>query len=252
MNTFTRRSENVIDERRNRQPTYLTGLMVSARDVVQESLKNPWFLSTRQMSPIFGDKAALISDWNKDGISVVGPDYERPESRKPWTYVGVLIPGVQGTDSGKVEAFSTQNVHNYVHMMAGRKETPTGIRVEQRRASGTLDTNTENSGMDSARNTPPQQPAPESKDQSSGATAANVVTKVETQNGVTKTVTTVKRPPSLIPPNSATIDIDEKGRRVPTLATSTGSLGGRIQTGTTMIAPSTLMSKVGLRWKGVR
>lgn len=257
MSLFERRAENVVDERRNRQPTYLTGLMVSTRDVVQESLKNPWFLSTRQMAPIYGDKSALISDWNKDGISVVGPDYERPESRKPWTYVGVLIPGIQGSDSGKtegfsVDAFSTKSVHNYAHMVASRKETPTGLRVEQRRVPTVLDTNTEQTTQDVDRNTPPTSQPKDSDTSFIGPKIPTINTTTTTQNGVTRTHTTVSQPLSTLPLNKAATDLTDQGLHVQTKTTNTGSLGSRIQTGTTLIPSSTLGARLGMFGRGIR
>lgn len=246
MPLFDEKVSQVVDDRRGRQPAYFLGYMVSSRDVVQDALKNPWFMSTRQMAPVFGDGRALLSDAQKDGWSVVGPDYERPESRKAWTYVGMLIPGVQGAPGGKLEAFSVQpNTQNYVHALANRRETPTGIRVEQREYQTVLDTQTEFTNSDVEKNQPPNPAAPSKARSGDASTSASkTMTVVTTVQGTTTTKTVLSQP--IKPPyNGAAWDMDASGKLVPTRTSNTGSLGTRIQTGTALKTPTEIVAALG-------
>lgn len=287
MTPFQTRTEKTIDDRRNRQPTYLTGVMVKTSDVIQDTLSNPWFLSTRQMAPIYGDQSALVRDWNKDGISVVATDYERPESRKPWTYVSTLIPGIQGGPSGKPQGFSsyqsTAQSFNYVHMMANRKETPTGVTVHNQTLATTVDPNTQTTHQDVVNNQPP--PLPQLPVDPANSPAFNPlpgsfqfnpqtdtstpgpfdilnkvqrdinyirgIFQVKNTDGMLSTTTTVTQP--MNPPiNPQAVDINERGQRVQTRASNTGSQQSRIQTGATMMTNTQLRGLIGLHGKGIK
>lgn len=252
MSLFTKKAEGVVGEHRDRDPSYIIGLLVNTRDVVLESLKNPWFLSTRQMAPIYGEKTTLISDANKSGFSVISPDYTRPESRKPWTYVGTLIPGIQGSDTGKLEGVSTEglqsttSVHNYLHMVVNRKETPTGVKLEQRRVSGVLDTNTQFSNQELEQNTPILNSTQTDKSLSQAQSVSSNQIVTETTNGVTKTKTITKKPLTVLPLNKALVDITHTGELVPTKASSLGSMRSRIQTGSELITNSAVGALSGM------
>jgi hypothetical protein len=284
---FTNKAQDAVDERRNRQPSYSVGFLVSTADIVQQAITNPWFLSINQMVPMLADNSVLVRDSIKNGVSAVGPDYERPESRKPWTYVSLLVPGIQGTASGKLQGlnmWSTQSEWNFLHMLANRKETPTGISVEQRTAANLIDSNTQFSPQDTVNNAPPVSnlSATESISSTSSnletvTTSVNGVTKVITrvkeikslvdltakqaesifqgpsqnhtsstsENGVTKVTTQVKQPIT-VPLNPMSYDMDDQGKKKRTKATNTGSQGTRIQTGTHLISGSQMGALLGL------
>lgn len=271
MTPFQRKSEQLITDQRNREPSYGLGLLVSSRDVILDSVQNPWFLSTRQMGAYYSDVTALIPDSQMNGYSVVGPDYDRPESRKTWTHIGMLIPGVQGSSGGKTVGVSptswgsSKSTHNYVHMLMGRKETPTGVVIEQRTTQTQLDTNTQITQQDFAKNgllpgaqsgedveIPPVRPVEWSPDPGYRPPQLpplmnQLVQTLTVFNGVTTVTTTVSKPPTYIPFNPATTDVTDKGELKPTKAKASGSLGSRISTGTTYVPTSKLKSKLGGR-----
>lgn len=161
---FSRATEHAYDQKAARQPSYLFGALVKTSDVVLKQVKNPFFCSLWNMSPRTAS-GLLQRDGQQVGYSVVAPDHDRPESRKSWTYVDPLMPGVYSNAAGKIYAHSTHqgeeqtmsvdgSTTTYAHMVTNNRSMPTGVTLLQQKRNTGINSNSLYTPAQNEANTP--------------------------------------------------------------------------------------------------
>lgn len=132
-----RLTDSAFDQKANRQPSYLFGVMVKTSDVVSKVRSHWAYNSLWGRSPLSG---AMERDGQIAGYSVVAPDHDRLESRKTRTYVDILAPDLYSNAGGKTVA--AEDV-TYVHMVTNNKSMPTGVSCYYYKNATAIQSNTQ-------------------------------------------------------------------------------------------------------------
>lgn len=148
MNSFFKyKIEDFSKDVMNQNPAAQTGWIVSAKDVLNDSLENPYFLSLNGMSPA---QAFAASDRMSTGIAVVVKEPGAARSEKVYVRPKPGNSSVFGDATGKTGSIPAYGRADMI-FSGGNNETPTIVSIDT--LQPVVD-NTTASGKDIAANTP--------------------------------------------------------------------------------------------------